>query len=88
MEKLPTVNQLVCEKTYMDRTICIIADETSTISLTLWGNPEQLCTNSTYNFHNLTEKRLEETTVTTNPRSVMKLTDNINLDSHESIWDR
>ena len=86
--EVPTVNQLVLEKTYMDRTICVIADETGTICLTLWGNPDQLSINSTYSFNNLTVKSFEETIVTTNPSSVMKLTEDINIDSYKSIWDR
>ena len=88
MEKLQTVNQLVREKTYMDRTICVIADETGTICLTLWGNPDQLSIDSTYSFNSLTVKKFEETTVTTNPSSVIKLTEDINVDSFKSIWDR
>ena len=77
---------LLYEKTYMDRTICVIADEAGTICL--WGNQDELSINSTYSFNSLTVKRFGETIVTTNPSSVMKLTENLNIDSYKSIWDR
>ena len=82
MEKLPKVNQLVPEKTYKDRTICVIADG---LCLTLWGNRDQLNIKSTYSFNNLTVQRFVETSVTTNPNSVMKLTEDIYIDSYNSI---
>ena len=97
--EVTNINQLVREKTYMDRTICVIADEAGTICLTLWGNQDQLSINSTYSFNSLTMKRFGsfnsltvkrfgsfnsltvkrfgETIVTTNPSSVMKLTENL-----------
>lgn len=56
----------------MIRTGIIIADETGSIELTLWGPRDQVKEGATYTFYNVTMKIFFKKKLTTNPQSTIK----------------
>lgn len=86
-EELQSVDQPLQYNRTMTRTSFIIADRTTAIELTLWGNEDKLVEGHSYKLNNLSIKTFESTKLSTNPYSTITCIPDIGQVTDDDVED-